>query len=179
LTVNKAGLGQGRVRSRPPGLLDCGAACASVGPILLQAPSLVELVAEPLAGFQFAEWIGCDFLNGTTCSVNVTGDRTVTARFEPVAATFTLTVAIVAPPGSPGSIVGSSTGNLISCPAAGGPGAVCSQTFPAGSVVQVRPGGGENGAQFGSWSGCDTITGAQRCNVTLNGNRTVTATFVQ
>jgi alpha-tubulin suppressor-like RCC1 family protein len=180
LTVNKAGDGRGRVVSRPPGLVDCGGSCGSAGPLMLAPQSEIRLVAEPLPGFVLTSWSGCDVVNTTTCFVVVGGDRTVTARFDPAVVTYTLTVAVTAPPGSNGVIVGSSpAGNTISCPAGGGPGSVCSLAFAAGSAVQVRPAGFENGAQFGNWSGCDTETGASRCNVILNGNRTVTATFVQ
>ncbi len=100
----------------------------------------------------------------------------MTASFEPITTNVTLTVVLNAPAGSQAEIVGSSAGTTINCLAAGGPSSVCSQTFAPGSVAQVKP-AGDATTQFGSWSGCDAITGANRCNVTLTSDRTVTATF--
>ena len=34
----------------------------------------------------------------------------------------------------------------------------------------------DSGANFDNWSGCDAVDGAE-CTVTMNGDRTVTATF--
>jgi hypothetical protein len=59
----------------------------------------------------------------------------------------------------------------------GGPTSTYSQSLPPGTAVQVRP-LGDGMSQFGSWS-CDTITGANRCIVTLTSDRTVTATFTR
>ena len=176
LTVNKAGGGQGLVVSQPPGLLTCGGPCIALGPLLLNPSTQVTLIAAPLPGFVFTSWDGCDAVGGSPCYLNVTADRTVTARFDVAPTTFTLTVVVNAPSGSLGTIVGTSpAGITINCTVSGG---TCSQSFAAGTVVQVRPSGIE-GPVFDSWSGCDTITGAGRCNVVLTSNRTVTARFVQ
>jgi len=139
----------------------------------------VTFAAAPEALSQFTSWSGCDSVSpgGTLCTVTVGADQTVTANFESTTS-FTLTVVINAPAGSQGIIVGSIAGNTINCLAGGGPSSVCSQTFAPGTITQVRPSSGEF-VLFGRWSGCDSVTGASRCNVTLNSNRTITATFLQ
>jgi hypothetical protein len=177
LTLNKTPSGQGAVNTQPPGLFRCHNACNSAA-LLLESGSTLTLVAVSDAQFQFSGWTGCQSVIGTECTVTMSADRSVTANFVPIVADFTLTVVIVAPPGSLGTIVGSSSNNTINCLASGGASSVCSQTFAPGSATQVRPGAAEAGAGFGSWSGCDSTSGS-RCNVTLNSNRTVTATFIQ
>ncbi len=173
LTVNNGG--NGVVTSAPAGV-DCGADCNET----YAGGVNVTLTAAPDPGFQVDVWTGCDVVAGTICNVSMGADRVVGVTFTPVPSTFTLSVVVNAPPGSIGGIVGvQPAGNVIDCRASGGP--VCSQAFAPGTVVSVRP--SDTSLElllFGAWtSGCDSVGPGFTCNVTLTGNRTVTAIFEQ
>jgi hypothetical protein len=74
LTVMRSG--SGAVSSVPGGIL-CPADCAEnylVG-------AVVTLTATPDPGSSFAGWAGCATINGSTCTVSMTGNRSVTAYF--------------------------------------------------------------------------------------------------
>ena len=80
-----------------------------------------------------------------------------------IGTTRTLTVARA------GSGSGTVQGPGIAC------GADCTEVYPDGTNVSLlaTPAGG---SVFASWAGCDSVVGSQ-CNVTMNADRTVTATF--
>lgn len=74
LTVSRTG--SGTVTSSPSGI-NCGSTCSAQMPI----GSVVTLTATPAANATFTGWGGA--CSGTgPCSVTMTGDRTVSARFE-------------------------------------------------------------------------------------------------
>ena len=77
LTVDKAGLlaGQGSVTSNPAGI-NCGSDCSEA----YTSGTVVTLTAN---GTLFMGWTGCDSASGTTCTVNVSSAKSVTARFGP------------------------------------------------------------------------------------------------
>lgn len=64
---------------------------------------------------------------------------------------------------------GTVTGSGISC------GTDCSETYSEGTSVTLTP-TASAGSTFAGWSGCNSISG-NLCTVTMNTNRTVTATF--
>ncbi len=110
--------------------------------------------------------------NGTCGSVctATTGYDFVTGLGSPRANNFmggqvTLTV----------SKVGAGNGTVTSNPAGINCGSTCSAGFTNGTAVTLTatPVGFSS---FGGWSGCDSVSGNQ-CTVTMNANRTVTATF--
>jgi hypothetical protein len=179
LTVAKAGLGAGSIRSDPRGVIECAAGCPGAGPLLLAPASTIVLTASPEPGSALAGWSGCDSVSGDRCTVTMTADRAVAATFVPLSGPFTLTVALSQPPGSIGSIIAvGPPGNVISCGLTSLP--VCSQAFPAGTVVVIRP--SDTSVELGlfaGWTGCDSIGGLFACTVTLTGDRTVTATFAR
>jgi hypothetical protein len=178
LTAGKSGGGQGTIASDPQGLVRCDEICAGAGPLVFESGSVVTLIATPAPGSQFVGWSGCDAVNAERCTVTLGSDRAVTATFTPVVSNFTLSVTVltnavtqnasvraVAPPS-----------NAINCFASvGGP--VCSQGFPAGTVVSVRPSDLvlESG-WLALWSGCDSVTTLFTCEVALTSNRVVTLT---
>lgn len=78
--------------------------------------------------------------------------------------TFTLTV----------NKVGSGSGTVTSSPAAINCGSTCSASFSQGTSVKLTA-TPLSGSTFSGWSGACTGTGT--CNVTMDSNKTVTATF--
>jgi List-Bact-rpt repeat protein/cohesin domain-containing protein len=77
LTVTKSGTGKGTVASAPSGI-NCGTDCTE--PFV--SGTTVVLTATPSQDSSFVKWTGCDAVNNKTCTVYMTGDRTVTAEFE-------------------------------------------------------------------------------------------------
>jgi alpha-tubulin suppressor-like RCC1 family protein len=156
LSVVKTGGGNGTVTSSPSGI-SCGADCHETYP----NGTSVTLTANPAGNSIFLGWTGCDSVSGTTCTVTMTGARTVTAGFE--RKRFALNVDRT---GMAGLVSSSPEG--ISC------GTACSQEFDIDTVVTLTA---SPSALFSGWSGCDTTSGAT-CTVTLTSARSVRATFL-
>ncbi|HEU4385970.1 MAG TPA: DUF4382 domain-containing protein [Anaeromyxobacteraceae bacterium] len=156
LTVSKGGTGAGTVAGGG-GAISCGATCSAS----LDAGTPVVLTATPDATSTLASWVGCDSVSGPTCTLTMSGDRIVTATFDPVQ--YTLSVA-KAGPGT-----GTVSGGGISC------GATCSASLDPGTPVTLTAAAGA-GSTFAGWTGCDSASGLT-CTLTMNANRTVTATF--
>jgi len=70
---------------------------------------------------------------------------------------------------------GAGFGTVTSTPAGLGCATACSGTFSAGSPISLTA-APNSGSAFGSWLGCDTVSGPT-CNLVLNSNRVVTVTF--
>jgi uncharacterized repeat protein (TIGR03803 family) len=121
------------------------------------AGAIVTLTAAPASGSTFAGWSG-DGSGPTTRTVTMDGNKSVTATFNlaPIQTTYTLTTATA----------GAGRGTIQASPA--GP------TYPAGSVVTLTamPAADSN---FSAWSGDGS--GATTRTVTMDGNKSVTATF--
>jgi len=133
-----------------------GSGTVSKSPDLAAYPSgsVVQLTATPAAGWLFSGWSGA--LTGSTnpASLTVDANKTVTATFVQAR---TLTVNVV------GMGTVTKNPNLTS--------------YPNGSVVQLTATPAA-GWLFSGWSGA--LTGSTNpANLTMDANKTVTATFVQ
>ena len=84
LSVTTSGDGDGSVSSS-----DDGISCDSTNPELNDCSEVYEegtevsLTASPNEGSVFGGWTGCDSIEGSTCSVTMSDERTVDARFDP------------------------------------------------------------------------------------------------
>ena len=117
----------------------------------------VSVTATAATGYQFTGW--SDACTGTgACSVMMTGDRSVTASFVPVAQEFTLTLAQD----------GNGTGTVGALPSSS------SGRYSAGTNVSVTASPGPN-CKFTGWSGACSGTGD--CSVQMNASKKVTASF--
>ena len=112
----------------------------------------MSVTAAPAAGYIFDHWSG-DCTGSNDCSVTLDSDKSVTAVFVPYVGTYTLTV-------------NQSAGGLIEPPTA---------SYTSGTVVNLTA-TPNTGYHFVSWSGAcsGTIT---TCSVTMDANKTVSATF--
>jgi outer membrane protein assembly factor BamB len=112
----------------------------------------VDLVAIAAAGWSFAGWTG-DASGAVNTTITMNGNKTVTATF--VENTYTLTMITV----------GSGTVN---------PGNVT--TYHYGDTVDIKAINAQ-GWSFSGWSG--DVTGSSNTTITINANKTVTATFTR
>jgi surface protein len=157
LAVTKAGTGSGRVTSSPGGI-DCGAACGSG----FASGTPVTLTAAPDEGSVFAEWSGACTGSGSTCQVTMDGAKSVTATFTRL---YTLTV----------TKVGTGSGTVASSPAGIDCGGACEASFASGTGVTLTATADE-GSVFQGWGGA-CAGSADTCSVTMDGAKSVTATF--
>ena len=93
------------------------------------------------------------------------GDHSVTANFQLVRPTLTVTKA------------GTGTGKVTSSPTGINCGTTCSATFQLGASVTLKASAAA-GSRFTGWSGDCTGTNAN-CKLKLTANRAATATFAK
>jgi endoglucanase len=153
LTVTKAGGGGGTVTSAPPGI-DCGSDCTHE----YASGTIVTLTATPDPGSAFAGWSGCVSATNA-CSLTIDQARTVTANFVPA---FTLTV----------GKAGNAGGRVVSAPPGIDCGSDCTEEYASGTIVTLTA-TPDPGSAFTSWSEDCSAS----CMVTMNQDRSVTATF--
>jgi uncharacterized repeat protein (TIGR02543 family) len=150
LTISKIGTGGGSVTSAPAGI-DCGATCSAS----FNYNTSVTLTATAATGSTFTGWSGgvCSGIL-STCQVSMTVARSVTASF--VLSQYSLTTSVV----GNGSITRDNVG-----------------PYYFGDVIQLTavP---DPGWSFSGWSG-DLSGSLNPISITINGNKSVTATFTQ
>ena len=157
LTVSKNGTGTGSVTSAPSGV-SCGTVCSASYP----SGGSVTLTATAASGSSFTGWSG-DCTGTGTCTVTMDGDHSVTANFQLVRPTLTVTKA------------GNGSGKVTSSPAGINCGSICSATFQLGASVTLKASPAA-GSRFTGWSGDCAGTNAN-CKLKLTVNRAATATF--
>ena len=148
LTVAKAGTGSGTVTSSPAGI-NCGADCAepySPGTVVTLTAAATPTPAAT-AGSSFAGWSGA--CTGTaSCSVTMSAARSVTATFNLVPYTLTVTKSGI----GRGTVTSSPSG--VSC------GADCTESLGSGTVVSLTAVPDPDSVLV-SWGGACGGTGAE------------------
>jgi Divergent InlB B-repeat domain/Abnormal spindle-like microcephaly-assoc'd, ASPM-SPD-2-Hydin len=158
-TVRTTGTGSGNVTSNPAGI-DCGSANNSCSATYASGTS-VTLTAVPDPGSMFVGW--AQACSGTQpCTLNMAADRQVVATFN------LLPVLNVTPSGN-------GAGTVTSSPAGINCGGTCSANYMPGTVVTLSQ-SAASGSTFTGWSGA--CSGTTTCVVTMNGDQSVTATFI-
>jgi hypothetical protein len=168
LTVSMKGAGSGSVVADAL-RLDCkGAKCAVNVPNTNPAFTAV-LRATPDGESTFGGWSStCTSVDRNTCTIVVTGARSVTAYFA--RATFPLTVVST---GSGKGTIGAE-GTALTCNQATCTAAVANTTPPSTVVLTAVP---APDSVFRGWSGCRSVRGTA-CTVTMSNRKTVHAAFV-
>jgi uncharacterized repeat protein (TIGR02543 family) len=156
LTVSKTG--SGTVTSTTSGAIDCGTLCTAD----LAPGTSITLTATPDTGSTtFTGWSGA--CTGTSdCTVTMDAAKSVSATFT--LNRYELTV----------SKAGTGTGTVISTPAGINCGSDCNESYNHGQSVSLTA-TADSGFAFTGWSGACSGVGA--CTVTMDGAKTVTATF--
>lgn len=80
LTIVVPFLGAGSVQSQPAGV-DCGITCRAT----FERNTTLTLTAVPATGQRFVGWSGACTGTANPCTLKLSGDRTVSAAFAPVA----------------------------------------------------------------------------------------------
>ena len=156
LSVTKNGTGSGTVTSSPAGI-NCGATCSAN----FSGGTIVTLTASVSAGSTFAGWAGGGCSGTGTCDVTLSADTAVTATFNTVSPTSSLTV----------TAAGTGTGT-VTCN-----GTTCNPSYPSGTALTIVAAPAAT-SLFSGWGGaCASFGSATTCNLTINANSTVTATF--
>jgi len=151
--------GSGSVVSTPAGI-DCESSCT----VEFDVGETVELSPAPEPGENFLSWFG-DCSGTSRCTVEVDGEREVTARFtDGVLDLARLNVNVS---GAGGSVRSTPLG--IDCPDD------CDELWPLGTAVELVP-TAEPGFVFDGWRGA--CSGSGSCIVTLNDSETVFADFL-
>jgi hypothetical protein len=169
LLVNKSGSGTGTVSSSASGI-NCGSSCSAN----INSGSTLTLSAVAGSGSTFASWSGCSSTNGAVCSVVMTSNKSVTARFDTVSG-YGLTVS---KSGSTNALTIRSTnlsgsGGTINC------GSTCTANLSAGASVRLSASTTSSLNSYGiTWGGCDSTSSTSNttsCAVSMTSARTVSA----
>ncbi|WP_200154164.1 InlB B-repeat-containing protein, partial [Chromatium okenii] len=153
LIVNKTGTGSGTVTSNGS-LINCGAICSY--PFF--NTTRVTLTATPNAGSTFTGWSG-DCSGTGTCIVTMDAVKNVTATFAITQHTLSINKV------GNGRVF--TDDSVINC------GATCSSNFDYGTIVTLKTSPDANYV----FSGWDVCTGSGDCDVAMDANKNVTATF--
>ena len=156
LAVIREGTGNGTVTSNPPGI-DCGANCSAS----YDGGTVVTLTATSAPDSTFEGWTGGGCSGTGPCTVTLTANTTVFARFG--VARFTL------------SVNRDGSGTVTSNPPGINCGNTCSASYNSGTQVTLTATPDFLWA-FAGWSG-GGCSGTGRCTVTITANTTVTARF--
>ena len=125
----------------------------------------IELQADPLDGYDFDTWEGCDSFMGNVCVMEVTTDLTITAFFKPQFHTITVNNS------------GDSGGSVVSGDGGIGCGTDCSESYPTGTNLFLEA-VSQTGFEFVSWNAGGPCAGQPAdCNFTVVQAQTVQAIF--
>ena len=155
-TLTVGVVGGGKVTSSPSGI-NCPGTCT----LGIYYGNTVTLTESPNTGYTFSGWSGACSGTSSTCRLTMTSPQNVTATFTAIPETLTVNV-------SGSGSVSSSPSGINSCTG------TCTATFPYGTSVQLSA-SPSNGYGFAGWSGA--CSGSGTCAVTMNGAKSVTATF--
>jgi hypothetical protein len=160
LGTSLAGHGSGTVSSSPAGI-DCGSTCSAQ----FDRDGEVTLTEAPAAGSTFAGWAGggCSGTQ-TTCQVTMSADESVTATFDPIPQTLTV------------SFAGSGFGSISSAPTGITCGSACSAQFNQTSKVTLSETAAV-GSMFVGWAGGGCSGTQTTCQLTMTAAENVTASF--
>lgn len=165
LSVSLSGSGTVRINGSPT-VADCASTC-TVG---LASGSGATLTATAAAGWSFSGWSG-DCTGTGSCSLVMSGARSVTAMFTSSSPTVALTVV----KSGTGSGTVTSTPSGISC---GTSCASANASFTAGTAVTLTA-TPASASSFTGWNGvsCSGGNSSPTCSFVINSNLTVTAGF--
>ncbi|MGN6216099.1 MAG: InlB B-repeat-containing protein [Solirubrobacterales bacterium] len=164
LSVSVEGSGEGEVTSEPVGI-ECSVGTTGSCAEHFNRDSTVILTARPAPHTRFKEWVGlpCDESTSPTCSVTMSGDEAIAARFEAIPPQA-LQVSV----SGQGLVTSEPAG--ISCPG------TCAGEFDEGSTVTLTAAPVAH-QELVAWSGCGGEPAPGRCEVQMSEAKAVEAVF--
>jgi hypothetical protein len=136
---------------------------------------VVTLTAAPATG-STASWTGCDAVSGATCTVTMSGPKSVTVTFalQKFVLTVTKSAGLGIGKGTVTSTSSPSSPTQINC------GATCSASYDYGTVVNLTAAPNLGSLFNNGWSGCDSVSGTMgnTCTVTVTAAKSVNAKFL-
>lgn len=159
VTVTSVAGGMGSITSLPTGI-NCSGDCSEE----YSRGTSVTLTATPDSGSVFTGWSGACYGEGT-CELQVMDNLVATATFQPVGTIHEIQV----------SKSGSGDGTVTSSPGTIDCGTSCHDYFLEGSSTTLRA-TPDIRSSFTGWSG--DCSGTGECQLTLDGDHLVTATFM-
>ncbi|MFP5351518.1 MAG: InlB B-repeat-containing protein [Actinomycetota bacterium] len=163
LTVAVTPAGGGSVTSTSPSQADginCGSDCTAN----YANGTNVTLSATPASGYRFDGWSGGATCPESTCQVTMDANKTVTATFSPLAVVRNLSVTV--------------TNGTATCAVGTTIMTTCNGGYDNGTVVTVTVFPSAGFGPLPTWGGdCASAGSTVTCQVTMNANKTVTATF--
>jgi Divergent InlB B-repeat domain/PASTA domain len=160
LTIKKNGSGTGTVKSFPAGI-ECGSTCL----VTFTRGTVVTLTGTSGPKTLAPTWSGCESVDAEDkCVVTMSAAREVTVTFNLVNRQLTT------------SKLGSGTGTVTSEPAGISCGTTCEASFTDGTAVTLTGVAGFHSNAV-KWSGCTSVSGENKCLVTMSAAKAVTATF--
>jgi hypothetical protein len=160
--------GDGYVVSASNSSVHCTAAGGTGCLVNVNANTTLTLTAIPASGSasDFTNWLqSCSTFTTTTCTLTMTGPKTVGAQFVGGNTTYLLTGQVTG--------IGTISGGGLSCTSSGGAGCNVPQAAGAGITLTAIP---SFGATFSGWSGACSGT-STTCAVSMTNAKSVTATF--
>jgi hypothetical protein len=158
LSVSKAG--SGTITSNPTGI-NCGTVCS----VIFSGETTVTLTATPTSGYVFTSWFNTAGCSTGSCQITMNANKSATATFQP-------TLVVNKSGAGSGTVAATSgTSTLFNC--ASFP---CTNALPQDTsvVLTATP---ASGSTVGTWSGCNSVTADNKCNVAMNTPKTVAITF--
>ena len=169
LNVTKAGTGRGTITSAPSGI-DCGDGTSNTCSYDYDFGTSVTLTATAATGSDFTGWSSAPCTGAAaTCVVSMTAAHAATATFT--LQTHTLSVSTTGSGAGKVTTVGSAD---IDC--GDGTPNKCSRVYDHGASVTLSA-TTSTGSDFTGWSGGTCSGLATTCDVTMDGDLTVAATF--
>ena len=170
LTATRTGAGQGTIAAT--GLTCSGSTCTGT----YSYNTSVTLTATAATGSAFSGWSGCDSTSGikgrngkttkgdsgTTCTITMTSNKSISAAFTLNPETLTAT--------RTGAGQGTISATGLTCS-----GNSCTGTYPYGTSVTLTA-TAATGSAFGTWTGCDSTSGTT-CTITMTSNKSISAAF--
>lgn len=149
------------------GAIRCGGTCSAS----YDYGRTVELTATAARGYSFVSWGGACAGSATTCSLDMTADRAVTATFAIQSYSLAVTKSVAAG----GTVSASAAIPPLSC----GPScASTSQVYAYNTTVSLTA-TAASGYTFAGWGGdCSSYGTASTCSLAVDSAKTVSATFV-
>jgi List-Bact-rpt repeat protein/fibronectin type III domain protein len=174
LVVTKAGNGAGTATSTSdpasPSQISCQPTCSAS-----YAPGTVVTLTAAAATGSTLSWSGCDAASGATCTVTMSGPKSVTVTFtlQKFVLTVTKSATLGVGKGTVTSTSSPSSPTQVDC------GATCAVSYDYGTVVNLTA-APNLGSVFSSWTGCDSVSGStgKICTVTVTAARSVDAKFL-